>query len=304
MAAGLPASVPHAAPTTYAELEGWRVVGVEGADALRWLHDLLSADLLDLGPGEARRALLLAPTGAVRAECTVAHLGDGVVLLQDPAQPRPIDELLAPYVLSSDVRLEDRSQALRTFALPGGVHEALPGATRRTAPSALGAGVDLWCRAEDAPAVREALGATRRAATGAEIEAWRIAAGRPRFAVDAREGDLPAECGLDDAVSTTKGCFLGQEAVARVRNLGHPRRVLVHVVADGTVRPGEPVLAEDRETGEVTSAAELDGRTYALVRIGWADREADLRTPGGVDLHTIACVGGPPSSRGSGESRG
>ena len=71
--------------------------------------DLVTADLSDLAPGRGCHALFLAPTGGVRASFTVTLPGDGLLLVQDPTQPRAIDELLAPYVLSSDVAVEDRS---------------------------------------------------------------------------------------------------------------------------------------------------------------------------------------------------
>src|SRR5207249_4737811 len=126
-----------------------RKVGLSGADARTWLNDLVSADIADLVPGRARRALLLSPTGRVRAEFTVALSGGMLVLLQDPAQPRSIEDLLSPYVLSSDVDLDDRTDELAVFAFPdGGTSVDLEGTTY-SAPSCLGSGVDLITSGED-----------------------------------------------------------------------------------------------------------------------------------------------------------
>jgi folate-binding protein YgfZ len=259
-------------------------VAVSGRDARRWLDDLVTADLDGLAPGRARRALLLSPTGAVLAECTVTDPGGTILLLQDPAQPRPIDRLLAPYVLSSDVRLEDRSAELAVFAFPGRADPPDAPGGASSAPSALGAGVDLICPEEDRERLRASFAEAFAPAAEADVEAWRVATGIPRFAVDAADGDLPMECGLDGAVASGKGCFLGQEAVARVRNLGHPRRVLLHLAAEGPVRPGEPVLADGEEAGLVTSAGGLQGRWYVLARVRWDARSGPLRTAGGVGL--------------------
>lgn len=257
---------------------------MEGSDALRWLDALLTADLEDLAPGRARRALLLSPTGGVRAALTVARPGGSLLILQDPAQPRPVLELLAPYVLSSDVRLEDRTGELALLAFPGReVPPDAPGGAT-SAPSALGEGVDVLCRAGDRARLLDAVRGAFEEASGEDVEAWRVARGIPRFGVDGQEGDLPMECGLEDAVSFGKGCFLGQEAVAKVRNLGHPRRVLLHLVAPDPVRVGEPILAEGREAGWLTSAAPLGGRWFALARVRWEARGAVLRTASGVEL--------------------
>jgi folate-binding protein YgfZ len=119
---------------------------------------------------------------------------------------------------------------------------------------------------------------------GAALEAWRVAAGIPRFGVDALNDDLPQEGGFGDAVAFDKGCYLGQEAMAKVRNLGHPRRTLLHLTAGGPVAAGEPVESEGRLVGEITSAAAADGRWSVLAKVRWDAREAPLTTAEGVAL--------------------
>jgi folate-binding protein YgfZ len=268
----------------FADLSRWRKVAVEGAEALAWLDALVTADLEDLAPGRARRAAFLSPTGAVLAEFTVAVVGGTPLLLQDPAQPRPVDDLLAPYVLSSDVRLRDRTEELGLFSFPGRSEPPNAPGGAFSAPSALGAGVDVVCLEEDREPLRTSFARAFAPASEEDVEAWRVARGIARLARDGAPGDLPAECGLDGVVSRTKGCYLGQEAVARVANLGHPRRVLVHVTAAAPLRTGEAVLAEGREVGRVTSAARFGDRWYALVRVRWEWREAPLRTASGASL--------------------
>jgi tRNA-modifying protein YgfZ len=268
----------------FADLSFWRTVAVSGGDAFTWLNDLISADISDLTPGRARRALLLSPTGRVRAEFTVA-IPDGIlILIQDPSQPSPIDALLQPYTLSSDVVLEDRTTALALFAFPGRREVPdIPG-TAHSAPSCLGVGVDLIAPEEDHDHLAAALATAFTLVGNEAIEEWRVMAGIPRCGVDALEEDLPQECGLEDAVSFDKGCYLGQEAVAKVRNLGHPRRLLLSLEAEEHVSPGDPVEVAGVLAGEVSSAAHRDGRAFVLARIRWEAREGPFRTSRGAEL--------------------
>jgi folate-binding protein YgfZ len=270
--------------TGFADLSFWRKVGLSGADALTWLNDLVSADVADLAPGRARRALLLSPTGRVRAEFTVALPSGTLILLQDPAQPRSIEDLLSPYVLSSDVLLDDRTDELAVFAFPHGETSANLEGTSHSAPSCLGSGIDLIASGEDHDRLMSSLAGAFTRIGNEEVEAWRISAGIPKFGVDALEDDLPQECGLASAVSFDKGCFLGQEAVAKVRNLGHPRRLLLELESKDGVAAGEPILEGEREVGEVTSAARVDGRTVMLARVRWDSRAGALRTALGAEL--------------------
>jgi folate-binding protein YgfZ len=268
----------------FVDLSDWRIVAVTGGGALSWLDALLTADLRGLRPGRARRSLLLSPTGQVRADMTVSIPDRDVLLLQDPRQPRAILDLLSPYVLSSDVELVDRTGELSVLAVPGGddVPE-VPGAHVAT-PSALGPGIDVIGAAEDHDRVVAHLAPTLRRAEEAEVEAWRIGIGSARLGVDVMPEDLPQEGGLEEAVSFDKGCFLGQEAVARVRNLGHPRRALVRLEGDEALSPGQPVFATDQEAGTVTSAAVDHGSSVALARIRWPLRDGPFRTGAGRPL--------------------
>jgi folate-binding protein YgfZ len=271
----------------FADLSSWRKVSVAGAGAGSWLNDLVSAEISDLEPGHARGSLLLSPTGQIRAEFTVARLPDEHLMLQDPAQPNPIDSLLAPYVLSADVRIDDRSAERALFAFPrrSGTLDA-PGTTT-TSPSCTGTGVDVVASAHDHDALLHGFSEAFTRIGADDLEAWRIAAGIPRFGVDGRAEDLPVEGGFGAAVSYEKGCFLGQEAIAKVRNLGHPRRLVVHLAADDPVARGDVVEVEGEAAGEVTSASARNRGWWLLARIDWAAREGPFRTPGGVRLTPV-----------------
>ena len=85
-------------------------------------------------------------------------------------------------------------------------------------------------------------------------------------------------------MSFDKGCFLGQEAVAKVRNLGHPRRVVIGVEAEATLSAGDPVLIDGEEAGTITSAAVQGGRSVALARVPWRHREGSFTARDGAPL--------------------
>jgi folate-binding protein YgfZ len=273
---------PIARGKAFVDLSGWRKIGVSGGDAIEWLNDLVTADLSDLGPNRARRALLLTPTGRIRADVTVAVAGDSVLVLQDPAQPEPIDRLLSRYVLSSDVELDDRTTELCLFAFPNRETPPSAAGTAFTTPSCLGQGVDLTALSADRDRLIVSMSKAFTAATDADVEGWRVAKGIPRFGTDGLPEDLPQEAGVAGAVSFDKGCYLGQEAVAKVRNLGHPRRLLLHLWADGEVRPGETVFRDGGDAGRVTSTARSGTGTIALARVRWSDREGPFVSPSGV----------------------
>jgi tRNA-modifying protein YgfZ len=261
------------------DLTTWRKVLVRGRDASAWLNDLLTAELSGLVAGEGRRSLLLSPTGRIRADVTVTPDMEGFLLLQDPIQPSPIDSLLSRYVLSSDVVVEDRSGDMGLFAAPPG---SLAAGARSFRPSPLGRGEGLLLPrdgrqdASDHPHLV--------LPSPEDLEAFRVERGVPRFGIDLGEDSLPHEAPMGNAIAHDKGCFLGQEAVAKVRNLGHPPYVVIAVLSPDPVEAGNPVMTEGREVGRVTSAARLEDGTAALARVRWAARKQELRTRRGTPL--------------------
>lgn len=278
----------------FVDLTGWRLVAVDGSEAERWMNDLLTAELLGLTPGTNRRSLLLTPTGRIRADITVARVDEGFMLTQDPRQPEPIDRLLARYVLSSDVRLQDRTAELALLAFPGGAAAVPPGTHLH--PSSLGAGTDLLIPASERSTARSRATAAGLVEAGPNtLEHWRIARGAARLGVDLRADSLPQEAGLDPLIAYSKGCFMGQEAVAKVRNLGHPPFVLLAGRVRGHAAQGDTILtAAGSPAGAVTSAAPSgDDHSAVIVRVRWADRDQALRTE-----DAAVAVDGPASGLG------
>ncbi len=240
-------------------LDGSHLLAVEvsGTDAAGWLNDLVTAGVSDLAVGRAARSLLLSPTGRIRADLHVWRERAAFLLVQDEGQPARVDELLRPYVLSSDVHLRRLGPDVPFVLRPAGAR-----------------GWEL----ADAPAP-DAVAVEPDAA-----EAWRIRRGVPRFPVDLDEDSLPAEAGLDTLIDLHKGCFLGQEAVAKVRNLGHPARVILARRAAGLVKRGDRVLTDGDDAGAVTSATTIGTGTMLLSRVRWDARDASLHTSSGREL--------------------
>lgn len=258
---------------------------VFGAGARSWLHDLVTADVASLQRFQTRASLLLSPTGRIRATFHVLGLGRDFLLAQPADQPAPVGELLAPYVLSSDVELG--ASSLRVFSVPGAgptlewISEGWrPGIHGGSAVDLLvdGAQDDLFqtrSRFAEAGLVPAHPGA---------VDALRIRRGIPRFPVDLDEDSLPAEADLEPTIDFTKGCFLGQESVAKVRNLGHPPRVVLALRSEERTSAGEPVLSGGDEVGVVTSATTIPEGSALLARVRWAARKSDLRRVTGTAL--------------------
>jgi folate-binding protein YgfZ len=265
-------------------LAGWRTVAVGGPDARSWLHDLVTADVERSSDRRPRRSLLLTPTGRIRADFHLAVVDDSYLLLQAPDQPEHVDAILSPYVLSSDVVIEDRTdRSVVVAVLDGGVDAAEDDGALVLVPSVLGSGHDVIVAPGD-PAER--LAARLREdglveVSGADLETWRIRRGVARMMVDFGADALPAEAGLEDAIDFTKGCFLGQESVAKVRNLGHPPRVLLRVRSGAPIAAGAPVLKGGVTVGEVTSVATSVGVTDAIARVRWDAASDPLATSSG-----------------------
>lgn len=264
------------------------VISVTGPDRLTWLDSLTSQSVASLQPGESSETLQLDPTG--RIEYAVRILDDGVTawLFVDHAEGEPLLAWLTRMRFMLRVEIADRSLEFATIGSLGAEVEAaapngLPLVWRDPWASVVRGGhqyasVDVhpgahWNYTESLVS-RQNLAVTTSAAGTLALEALRIAAWRPRFATEVDERSIPHELDwLRSAVHLSKGCYRGQETVAKVHNLGHPPRRLVMLHLDGSdgVVPsaGSPVFAGDTEVGKVTSSAlhhELGPIALAVVK--------------------------------------
>jgi folate-binding protein YgfZ len=268
------------------------VVVVPGADRLSWLHSLTSQHLERLPDATGTEALVLSPHGHVEHHLVVADLGGTTWADVEPGTGAPLVAFLdrMRFMLRVEPALGTDQWAVLSLVgpragevlaaaglpVPVGPYEVRAegsGWIRRMPPIGDGADVfDLLVGRSEIEATADRLGA---ALVGAQAyEALRVEARRPRFGLDSDHRTIPNELGwLTTAVHLDKGCYRGQETVARVHNLGRPPRRLVLLHLDGVsevlAAPGTPVLAGTREVGRVGSVVrhyELGVIALALVK--------------------------------------
>ncbi len=287
------------------DLSHREVVEVSGPDRLSWLHALTTAYLLDLPAGASRVVLILSPHGHVEHELHLVETGDAVLVSLEPGTAAALIAYLDSmrFLTRVDVRArpdlasvwepvaDPDPSGLPTWVVPGDYRADGPptpaGADR-------GGSADRYVTHRPADLVgREVLlpreqVAGRVAASGAPagtwaLEALRVAAAVPRLGFETDHRTLPHEVGwIGAGVHLAKGCYRGQEAVARVHNLGRPPRRLALAHLDGSTETlpehGDPVRLGERVVGWVGSAArhhELGPIATVIVKRG-ADPEATL----------------------------
>jgi folate-binding protein YgfZ len=247
------------------------VLRITGADRLSWLHSLTTQDLEHLAPGAAAEALVLSPQGHVEHQLTLIDDGTAVWAHVEPGTTTALLEFLTSMKFMLRVDAQDVSADFAVVKLLG---PAVPAADATPAEARLdiGFGTDLIVpRSELAGRVADLRTAGAGLAGTWALEALRIAAGRPRLGLDTDHRTIPHEVGwIETAVHLSKGCYRGQETVARVHNLGHPPRRLVLLHLDGSEDKlpahGDLVLLDGASIGFTGSAA----RHYELGPIGLA----------------------------------
>ncbi len=280
------------------------VVEVSGVDRLSWLHSLTTAHLVDLAPGQSRLVLILSPHGHVEHELHLVETGDRVLISVEPGAGAALLAHLDSmrFMLRVEVRArpdlgvvwepvpQPDPAGIPTWVVPGDYWTGGP-----PTPSGADRGGDATRYAPVRPdgfpgrevlLTREAaaarLAAARPVGTWA-VEALRVAAAVPRFGFETDHRTLPHEVGwIGAGVHLAKGCYRGQEAVARVHNLGRPPRRLALAHLDGAagVLPGHgaEVLLGDRVVGWVGTAVQHHelGPVATVVVKRSADPLADL----------------------------
>jgi folate-binding protein YgfZ len=251
------------------------VLRLAGADRADWLAGMVTNDTKALARGQSCYTAIVHVKGKFIADAWVHVRADDVLLLVPPRALAPLREHLERYVVMEDVELAVLSDA-RVVAVQGPAAQAAVGDVWPAAFAAdrLGrGGVDLLVeRAEELAALGDALSRGRIPVVGeAAWECARIEAGVPRFGADFDTDNFVQEANLQSrAVSTRKGCYVGQEVVCRLEVRGHVRKHLVSLVGDaGALAPGQRVLVNDADVGVVTSVARSPalGRDVALAMV-------------------------------------
>lgn len=280
----------------YADLSNRGVISVSGPDRLSWLNDLTTALLTDVASGDSRTALILDPNGRVEHELHLVDDGDVCWLIVAPGAAAAIANYLRSMQFMLRVEVIDRSEDLAVVGSLAGPIAATPVAAWHAAAEFAGTGTTpagsdrggeagkyVPVRPDKFPATeiivpRDQLAATlatRPHCAGSWAwEALRVAAAVPRVGIDTDDRSLPHELGwIGPAVHLAKGCYRGQEAVARTHNMGRPPRRLVLLHLDGSAetlpRPGDEVQLADARVGRVGTVAihhELGPIALAVVK--------------------------------------
>ena len=280
------------------------ILSITGPDSTEWLQGMLSNDVTALGAGDGIPAAVLNIQGKVLADVRVFRTDDAFLLdLGEPLVPGVLEHL-DRYLIADEVEISDLSGALAMLSIQGpraetamsGLLDAgsLPAENLSHGDFAIAGdrvrvvrathtgepGFDLLVSRRRLPAVATDPGGRNIPWVGLQArETLRIEAGIPRYGVDMDAQTLLLETGLDDAISFTKGCYLGQETVERIHSRGHVNRRLVGLKAEGAVvpDPSDPVLDDDRNIGRVTSAV-ASPRARCPIALGYVHR--DYTEPG------------------------
>ena len=272
---------------------------ISGQDRTRWANGMVSNNIRDLAPGRGVYNFVLNPQGRNQGDLVVYNRGEYLLATTDRSQAEAITTLLKRYIIMDKVEIEDISDQLASIGIagpkaaetlsqiatdtpqlePGHVMDATSGdiniaVTRNPHPQ--WNGYEIWLAPESVEHIWQALVNAGAIPAGSDaLEMYRIARGVPRYGMDLRERDLPQETTQEHALSFTKGCYIGQEIVERIRSRGNVHRTLIGFEVEGDPpQPGTKVVADGKEEGEITSAARVPlpagERTLAL---GYLRRE-------------------------------
>jgi folate-binding protein YgfZ len=262
---------------------GWRAkLALTGGDRVRWLNGMISNNVRDLAPGHGIYAFLLNSQGRIQADLYAFNRGESLLVDTEQSQREKVLQLFDHYIIADDVEVADVSANLTALGLTGPESRTVLQKAGVPVPdlaylqfadvtwgeigvTVLRSGEEakeswqVWIAPEHVAKLRDALIESGAKPTGtAALNLFRIARGIPQFGVDIRERDLPQETGQMRALSFTKGCYLGQEIVERIRSRGAVHRQFGAFALEGPLPdPGTKIQAAEKEVGEVTSSAIL-----------------------------------------------
>ncbi|MGA9901515.1 MAG: folate-binding protein [Terriglobales bacterium] len=297
------------------DLSGRAKISLTGEDRVRWLNGMVTNNVRDLALNHGVYGFLLNAQGRIQGDLYVYNLGNSLLVDTDGGQRERVLAHFDKYIIMDDVEVADVSATLTAIGVAGpkvtdvlraaGIHApdlrpqelcspicdcdcdclqcTLVRSDEVRSDNPAGNSYEIWLARDKVRSTWDALIAAGATAVGTEaLELRRIGFGIPRYGADIRERDLPQETGQTRALNFTKGCYLGQEIVERIRSRGAVHRQFGAFAVEGALpEPGTKILADEKEVGEVTSSAilPLSGGDRP-VALGYIRREAagkDLR---------------------------
>jgi tRNA-modifying protein YgfZ len=267
-------------------------LALTGSEAKSFLQGQLTNDIEALEPGTGCYAAFLTNKGKMLGDVRVLDLGDEIWLDTERVALQALFNMIRRSILGADVDLHKRTVECGLLSLVGPSSRDVAGASvlldeeehANVRGSVGGApvvfvatdvGVDVICDSAATDAVRAALveaGAEEGSEEAGELV--RIERGRPRYGVDMTDATMPQEAGINErAVSFSKGCYVGQETVARLHYRGKPNRHLRGLRLTAPAAPGDPVVLGEKEVGVVSSAAVSP--THGPIALALVRREAE-----------------------------
>jgi folate-binding protein YgfZ len=295
-------------------------IRVTGEDRVRWLNGMVTNSIQELKNGEGNYNFLLSVQGRIQADATIFAEPDALLMETAASQVPGLMTLLDRFIIMDDVELADATDSQSGLLIAGPKAASLLARTgldvedlgilqKRTVPwndaqisvlhldSPLIPRFELWANANTASKLLEALQEAGAVFCETQSLEWlRILEGTPRFGTDIRDRELPQETGQTRALHFSKGCYLGQEIVERIRSRGNVHRTFRGFRLDGALPVAGALLEVDgKQVGELTTVAAVplptDG-TVVQLALGYVRREALDR---GSTLHYAGGVAVPVS---------
>lgn len=244
-------------------------LGVTGEQRAWFLHQVLTQEFENITPGEARDSALLTPHGRMVAYLEAIATHDAILCHFEPELTSILAETLEKYVFATRVEIADVTHDFGLVFVVGEGWDAAADArvlAKHPTRSVGELAGYLWTRRADAPnLVRDLEHDGAVVASEEELETIRIGNGVARWGRDMDAKTFPQEAGIDEhAIHFDKGCYLGQEAMAKIHFRGKVNRRLRRLHADDRLRAGEDVFIDGQKVGNVTSVA--NGRALAMLR--------------------------------------
>jgi folate-binding protein YgfZ len=250
-------------------------IRVTGEDAARLLHAMTTNHVQELKSGEGQYTFFLNAQGKILADANLFRFEDHFLIDTEPETRQKVFEHLDRYIIADDAALEDATESMSCLAVEGprALEQGIPEPEKQFAHLAWRGGTVAAVSSTGAPGLR-IFGVRQQfdgieVATADDAEAARIMHYLPRYGDEIDERSLPQETQQMRALHFSKGCYLGQEIVERIRSRGHVNRALMgfHGESGNAPPAGSIVIAIGKEAGEVASAVAVDGRFYGLAYV-------------------------------------
>jgi len=280
---------------------GWRAkVAITGEDRVRWLNGMVTNNVKDLPPHRGNYSFVLNPQGRILGDLYTYNLGDHLLVDTERSQLESLLKLFEHYIIMDDVEVSDKSDSLSAIGIQGRkagevlerteihdpglepmqvtdltVGEIRLSLARMASPEFRA--YEIWASRDAIAPIWNSLVQAGAMPVGTEaLEKFRVMSGFPKYGTDIRDRDLPQETDQKHALNFTKGCYVGQEIVERIRSRGNVHRKFQGFVLEGELPGrGTKLEADGKEVGELTSISRIPTNNGdRSVALGYIRREA------------------------------